>query len=140
MKSEERDRLRRQRHKRKLEITRLMAEENVPILAGSDTPNPFAFPGFGIHDELEMLVTAGLTRLGALQAATINPARYLQAADLLGSVEEGKLADLVLLDANPLVDIRNTRNITAVVVNGHLLRRQELDMLLTIVEQRFAAP
>ena len=76
------------------------------------------------------LVEAGLTPLAALQAATHNPARVLGLADSLGSIEVGKLADLVLLDANPFEDIRNTQKIRAVVADGHLYRRADLDQLL----------
>jgi imidazolonepropionase-like amidohydrolase len=76
------------------------------------------------------LVEAGLTPLQALQTATLNPARVLKVADSLGSVERGRLADLVLLDANPLEDIRNTRRIRAVVANGQVYQRADLDQLL----------
>lgn len=89
-------------------------------------PEPGAFPGFGLHDELRLLVEAGLTPLQVLQSATLNPARFLGRTDDLGTVEAGKLADLVLLDANPLEDIGNTRRIRAVVVDGRLLERPAL--------------
>ena len=111
-----------------------MAEQGVRILAGSDTPNAFAFPGFGLHDELELLVEAGLTPLHALQAATIDAARFLDLADTLGTVEAGKVADLVLLSGNPLEEITNTRKIVAVVVKGHLLDRVDLDRMLAEAE------
>jgi predicted dinucleotide-binding enzyme/cytosine/adenosine deaminase-related metal-dependent hydrolase len=132
--------LRRQHHARKMEITGLAAQVGVGIMAGSDTPNAFVFPGFGLHDELELLVEAGLTPLQALQAATLNPARYLEATDSLGTVTPGKLADLVLLDANPLEDIRNTRRIRAVVLDGRYLDRQALDGLLADAERAANAP
>jgi imidazolonepropionase-like amidohydrolase len=83
-----------------------------------------------LHEELVRLVEAGLTPLEALQAATLNPARVLKMADALGSIEPGKLADLVLLDRNPLEDIRNTQKIRAVVADGRLYRRADLDQLL----------
>ena len=117
-----------------LGVTALMAEQGVRILAGSDTPNAFAFPGFGLHDELELLVEAGLTPLHALQAATIDAARFLDLADTLGTVEAGKVADLVLLSGNPLEEITNTRKIVAVVVKGHLLDRVDLDRMLAEAE------
>lgn len=115
---------------RKQEIVRMAAEEAVPILAGTDTPNAFVFPGFSLHEEMELLVAVGLTPLEALQAATINPARFFDATDSLGTAEEGKLADLVLLEANPLEDISNTQAIAAVILDGELLQRHELDELL----------
>jgi hypothetical protein len=115
--------------------TRLLHRAGVPILAGTDVGNPLLVPGYSLHRELELLVRAGLTPLAALQAATLNPARFLKATDSLGTVTSGKLADLVLLDANPLADIEATRRIHAVVVNGRLLDRRALDTLL-----RDAAP
>lgn len=119
---------------RDVAVVGMMADVGVPLLAGSDTATPWAFPGFGHHDELELLVEAGLTELGALRAATSVPARFLGASDSLGSVEEGKLADLVLLDANPLADITNTQRIRAVVADGRLYRRSDLDRHLDEAE------
>jgi imidazolonepropionase-like amidohydrolase len=111
-------------------LVRMMVAAGVPILAGSDTPNPWVFPGFGLHDELELLVEAGLTPLQALQAATLNPARFLGRADELGTVTIGKLADLLVLEGNPLEDISHTRGIRAVIADGRLYRRGELDRML----------
>jgi imidazolonepropionase-like amidohydrolase len=87
------------------------------------------FPG-DVHKELELMVVAGLPPLDALRAATINPARYLGREAEMGSVEKGRLADLVLLDANPLEDIRNTRQVRAVVLNGRFFDRAQLDAML----------
>jgi imidazolonepropionase-like amidohydrolase len=95
--------------------------------------NPFCFPGFSLHDELAILVEAGLSPMAALQAATLNPARYLGIEKAIGTVTQGKIADLVLLDANPLDDIRNTTKINSVVANGRLLDRTVLDQRLTQV-------
>jgi cytosine/adenosine deaminase-related metal-dependent hydrolase len=81
-----------------------------------------------------LLVKAGLTPLEALRTATLNPARVLGLANSLGTIEPGKLADLVLLDANPLEDIHNTRKIRAVLADGRLFRRVDLDRLLAEVE------
>jgi imidazolonepropionase-like amidohydrolase len=119
-----------------VDVTRFLADQGVQILAGSDTPNAYAFPGFGLHDELEILVKAGLTPLQALRAATIDAARFLEATDTLGSVEPGKVADLVLLGGNPLEEISNTREILAVVLNGRLLDRDDLDGLLAWAEEK----
>ncbi|HEV7389711.1 MAG TPA: amidohydrolase family protein [Gemmatimonadaceae bacterium] len=102
----------------------------VAMLAGSDSPNPFVYPGFGLHDELALLVRAGLTPAEALRTATINPARFLGVTDSLGTVSPGKVADLVLLDANPLTDIGNTKRIRAVIQGGRLLNRRALDAML----------
>src|SRR4051794_16338345 len=92
--------------------------------------NPFVFPGFSLHDELALLVEAGLTPLEALRSATIAPAVFLHATDSLGTIDKGRVADLVLLDANPLADIHNTMRIRAVVLAGRLLERAALDSLL----------
>jgi imidazolonepropionase-like amidohydrolase len=90
-------------------------------------------PGISLHQELIPLVEAGLTPLEALRACTLNPARVLRLIDSLGTIEAGKLADLVLLEADPLADIRNTQRIRAVVANGRLYRRADLDRLLAEV-------
>jgi imidazolonepropionase-like amidohydrolase len=124
------------RYARELQLVPLLARAGVPILAGTDTPNPWAFPGFGIHDELALLVEAGLTPLQALQAATINPARFLGRETDMGTVAVGKLADLVLLNANPLTEITNTRRIRAVVADGRVYSRAEMDALLVSVAER----
>jgi imidazolonepropionase-like amidohydrolase len=98
-----------------------MHRAGVRILAGSDAPNPFTVPGFALHRELELLVQAGLSPMEALRAATSEPARFMGVADSVGSVAEGHAADLVLLDADPLADIRNTLRIRAVVSGGMAL-------------------
>ncbi len=120
---------------KELEMTLAMHRAGVPLLAGTDTAaGVYVIPGFSLHQELEMFVKAGLTPLEALQTATINPAKFLDRTQDLGTIEKGKLADLVLLDANPLDDIRNTTKISAVVLNGHYLSRADLDGILTNVE------
>lgn len=131
--SEEQWEVHQARYEREKEIVGMMAAAGVPILAGSDA-TPWVFPGFGLHDELELLVEAGLTPLHALQSATLDPVRFFKRTDELGTVEEGKLADLVLLGANPLEDITNTRRIRAVIADGRLYRRADLDRLLAEVE------
>ncbi len=136
--SEEQWELIQSQYEREKEIVGMMAKLGVPLLAGSDTATPWAFPGFGLHDELKLLVEAGLTPLQALQAATINPAKFFGRTYELGSVTEGKLADLVLLDANPLKDISNTQQINTVVSNGRLYRRTMLDKLLNEVKESVA--
>jgi hypothetical protein len=113
-----------------LRIVGGMERAGVPLLAGSDVLDPFVYPGFGLHEELSALVDAGLSPRAAIAAATTGPARFFQATDSLGSIAVGQLADLVLLDADPLIDVRNASRIRAVVVNGQLLTRNDLDQLL----------
>lgn len=108
------------------ELTGLLFRAGVPLLAGTDAPEPYCPPGLSLHQELELLVESGLTPTAALQAATINNARALKQGDHLGSVEPGKLADLVILDADPTADIRNTRKIAHVVRGGILCDPQTL--------------
>ncbi len=121
---------------KELQVVREMYKMGVPFLAGTDTPpGVYVFPGFSLHEELQRFVAAGFTPLGALQTATLNPAEFLGMEDRLGTIEKGKLADMVLLDANPLDDIRNTQKIAAVVANGHYFSRQDLDKMLAGVEK-----
>ncbi len=122
-------------HKRKRwqveqQIMRILIAENVPIMAGTDSDNPYAFPGFSLHDEMALYVELGMTPIDALRSATTVPARFLNMADSLGSIEEGKLADLVLLNANPLENIRNTTTIDAVIANGKLYSKSYIDSIL----------
>ena len=126
---------RQKRLQRSQEVVREMHRAGVKILAGTDILNPYLYPGFSLHEELTALVQAGLSNLEALKTATINPAIFFNKQDLFGTIDEGKLADLVLLDANPLDDINNTRKINAVVANGKLLQRKDLDKLLDDVEE-----
>jgi imidazolonepropionase-like amidohydrolase len=123
---------RRRWHYRKLDVVGLMHGQGVRLLAGTDNPGAHTYPGFSIHDELALLVRAGLSPLEALRSATLNPAQYLNAADSLGQVAPGYLADLVLLDANPLIDIQNTRRIFAVVLNGRHLDSSVLERILSV--------
>ena len=114
----------------RLALPGAMQRAGVQLLAGTDEPNPWVIPGFSLHEELALLADGGLTPLEALQTATINPARFLRATDSLGVVAPGKLADLVLLDADPLMDIRNTSRIAAVIVNGRYFARPALNEML----------
>jgi imidazolonepropionase-like amidohydrolase len=111
-----------------------MHRAGVELLAGTDTPNPYCFPGFSLHDELARLVESGLTPMESLQAATLNPARYLNRLKDLGTIQSGKLADLVLLDANPLLNVHNTTKIRAVFANGRFYDRAALDQFLRNAE------
>lgn len=125
---------------KELEVVNNMHKAGIPFLAGTDSPpGVYVFPGFSLHQELRRFVAAGFTPLEALQTATLNPAKFLGMSDRLGTIEKGKLADMVLLDANPLEDTRNTQKIAGVVVNGHYLSRAELDKLLMAVQETAAA-
>jgi Amidohydrolase family len=113
-----------------------MRRAGIALLTGTDVGAPLIVPGVSLHDELAHLVnTAGLTTRQALEAATIGAARIVGMADSVGTIDSGKLADLVLLDANPLTDIANTRRIRAVITNGRLLDRRAIDALLADVEK-----
>lgn len=111
-------------------VTRRLDEAGIPILAGSDAGALFSLHGFTLHDELALLVEAGLEPIDALRAATKEAARYLGVGGFLGAIAPGMKADLVVLDADPLADIRTTQRIHAVVLDGRLLTRADLDRLL----------
>ena len=102
---------------------------------GTDVGFPYIFPGFSLHDELVLLVQAGLTPMETLQAATRNPAKYLGLLDSHGSAEKGKVPNLLLLEANPLENISNTQRIAAVVLNGKLLPKQKFQQILSDAEE-----
>ena len=102
----------------------LMQRAGVMILAGTGTGDPYTSPGSELHRELELLVEAGLSPLEALRSATLEPARFLGFENSTGSLSPGKVADLVLLNADPLKDIRNSRKIAAVILDGHYLPKR----------------
>lgn len=112
------------------QIVKTMHGAGVRILAGTDTPMPLVYPGFSLHKELELLVESGLSAADALRAATIWPAEFLGLSESSGSIAVGQRADLLLLDDNPLSDIRHTQRIRAVVLDGRLLQRGQLNALL----------
>jgi len=120
---------------RNLQMVGSMHRAGVPFLAGTDSaPGIYVIPGFSLHDELANFVEAGLTPMEALQTATSNPAKFLDSEARFGSIEPNKLADLVLLNANPLENVANTRKISAVVLHGRLFDRAALDQLLSGAE------
>jgi imidazolonepropionase-like amidohydrolase len=108
------------------ELTGKLHKAGVPLLAGTDAPEPQVTPGFSLHQELEMLVESGLSPASALKAATLNNATALRQQDRLGSIAPGKLADILLLSANPLTDIRHTRRIELILRGGRAVRPAEV--------------
>jgi imidazolonepropionase-like amidohydrolase len=116
---------------RNVAAVKILRRAGVPLMAGTDLGGPMVFPGSSLHEELELMVKqVGMTPLEAIQSATLRPAEFFNMRDRLGSIEKGKLADMVLLDANPLDEIANTRKIAAVVVNGRLITRSGIRTLL----------
>ncbi len=130
---------RRELFQRRLQLTGALAEAGVPLMTGTDLGTSYLMPGFSLHDELELLVRAGLSTAQALRAATLEPARHLGQRDR-GFIACGNVADLVLLDADPLRDIRNTTKINSVFVRGRLIdpdgRRRMLAEIEAIVGHR----
>jgi len=119
-----------------LDIVRKLHSAGVPFLAGTDTPAGVGVtPGISLHLELQRFVAAGFTPLEALQTATINPARFFRKLSDYGSIETGRIADLVILRANPLENIANTRAIGGVVVDGKYWSQGEIDALRSRVKQ-----
>ena len=116
-------------------LTRRMNSQQIPIGAGTDTPILLAVPGYSLHAELEYLVSAGLSPLEALESATLRPAEYFSLQDEMGTIDAGKKADLVVLDANPLKDIANTKKISGVVTKGRYYNTDSLQQLVQKFQQ-----
>ncbi len=117
-----------------------MHRKGVKFLAGSDYPNPFSFPGFSLHDEIELYVEGGMDNLSALQTATLNPAIFMGKEAHYGDIAVGKKASLVLLDKNPLDTIGNTRAINTVVLRGKSFKKPELNKMLEELKQKLKTP
>lgn len=133
--------LRKQYFAENLKMVGRQHHAGVPYLAGTDTaPGVYIMPGFSLHDELANFVEAGFTPMESLQTATSNPAKFFEIEKDYGSIEPGKIADLVLLSANPLDNIRNTQKISAVIANGRLFDRSALDGVLRAVETAARVP
>jgi imidazolonepropionase-like amidohydrolase len=130
--------MRKKLYQKEVKLVRAMHKAGVKFMAGTDIPAPYLYPGFSLHDELGLLVNAGFTNFEALLTATRNPADYLNRSNELGTIQKGKLADLILLDANPLKDIANTKRIGGVIVNGRYLPNQVLEKMLAAIEKQSA--
>ena len=111
-----------------------LAEAGIGMMAGTDMPLAQLTPGFSLHEELALLVRAGLTPMQVLESATLRPAEFFGLENQQGSIGEGMMADMVLLDANPLEDIKNTQRINAVMRDGHFHTREDLDQILDQLE------
>jgi imidazolonepropionase-like amidohydrolase len=121
-------------HRAHLSFTKAMHQAGVGLLAGTDFSPTWGMAGFGLHEELKQFVAAGLSPMDALRTATYNPAQFLGLLDTIGTIEPGKESEMVLLDGNPLDDIRNTAKINRVFTNGRTYSRQALDRMLAAVE------
>jgi imidazolonepropionase-like amidohydrolase len=119
------------------DLVKIFDDEGVPVLPGTDAIIPGVVYGFSLHDELELLAQARLDNLKILESATRLPAEFLNVADDRGTIEIGKAADFILLDANPLADISNTRAIAAVIRGGRYLSRAELDRMMQDLAARY---
>jgi imidazolonepropionase-like amidohydrolase len=117
-----------------LSLTGAMHKAGVGFIAGTDTGINGPFPGFSLHEELQQLVACGLSPMDSLRSATYNAAKCLGLLESLGTIERGKLAEMVLLDTNPLDDIANTQKINMVFTGGRVYRRPALDAILAAVE------
>ena len=107
-----------------------MHDRGISFMAGTDTPIGFLIPGLSLHQEIQELHESGLSELEAIQTATINPAKYFNLENSLGRIKSGFIADLIILDKNPLESISNTKSIHAVIKEGHLMNRSYLDSLM----------
>ncbi len=123
--------------KNRMRILRALNEGGVKILMGTDAPQQFSVPGFSLHRELERMRDAGMTPYQILVSGTRNVGEYFKAKDSFGTVEKGKRADLVLVDANPLQNISNLSKISGVMVRGRWISRAEIDAGLARIEERY---
>jgi Amidohydrolase family len=114
-------------------LVKRMHKERIPFMAGTDCACEGGIPGYSLHKELQLFVDAGLTPFEALQTATFNPVNFLKMTDSLGTVEKGKIADLVILDRNPIEDISATQSIFAVILNGQLISKEHIKKIKEVL-------
>jgi hypothetical protein len=121
----------------RMRILKALSDGGVKILMGTDAPQQFSVPGFSLHRELQRMRQAGMTPYQILVSGTRNVGDYFKASDSFGTVEQGKRADLLLIDANPLADIANVEKISGVMVRGKWLSREDIDKRLKTIEERY---
>jgi imidazolonepropionase-like amidohydrolase len=117
-------------------VVRALHDAGARLLVGTDTPHPFVMPGFSVHEELSNFVSVGMSPYEALKAATVDAAEYLGAQREFGVIKPGARADLILLEGNPLEDVKNTSRIAGVMVRGHWLSREALHRGLDLISRR----
>jgi imidazolonepropionase-like amidohydrolase len=119
-------------------LARIMFHSGAKLLSGTDCLNSYVLAGFSLHEELEELVRAGLSQFEALKTSTVNAAEFLKREQETGTIEVGKIADLLLLEDNPLQEIRNTRKIQGVMIKGKWFNSNELDNILRDVKENYS--
>lgn len=119
------------------DMVKALQENNANLLLGSDAPQIFNVPGFSLHHELRYIVDAGLTPYETLKTGTYNVARYLGDLENMGTIEEGKIADMVLLNANPLEDIENFNSIEGVMYRGNWLGKEDIDQRRKAIAEKY---
>ena len=122
----------------RIRVLRALNEGGVKILMGTDAPQQFSVPGFSLHRELQWMRRAGMTPYQIMVSGTRNVGEYFRAQDNFGTIEKGKRADLILLEANPLDDIANVSKIAGVMVSGRWFPREEIDARLATIVARYA--
>ena len=122
----------------RLKVVRALHDAGVPLLVGTDTPHAFVVPGFAVHDEIQLLVRAGLSPFDAIAAATVNVGKFLRRPKTVGLVAPGAQADLVLLKGNPLEDVKNLSQISGVMRRGRWYPQEELQRGLDEMAAQYA--
>ena len=124
----------------RMKILKALSDGGVKVLMGTDAPQQFSVPGFSLHRELQRMAAAGMTPYQILVSGTRNVGEYFARSDSFGTVEKGKRADLLLVDANPLQDISNVDRISGVMVSGRWMTKAEIDQRLARIEEKYRRP